>query len=167
MNKFRLAALALAACAVSLLMAACSGGSPAASSSSTSSAAANASASAAASGPAIAGRMITVNGPLGSFPVPAGAKVGENIGTKSSIVIVFGLISPSDVSRFYASELPKNGYTITTNTMLSKAGNTGALIEFSGHGFKATIDALDKFPGPSLAGIGDTNVTTVLFSASK
>jgi hypothetical protein len=170
MKKYRSAALVLAACAASLSVAACSAGSPAASSSPARSATPSAGVSTWApptSGPAIAGRMLSVNGPLGSFPVPADAKVGENMAGGSSVIIVFGSVSPSDVSRFYATALPKAGYTITTNSMVSKGGNTGALIEFTGHGFAGNIDALDQLTGPALAGVGDTNVTTILFSAAK
>jgi hypothetical protein len=177
MKKYRSAALALAACAACLSVAACSTGSPAASSSTASSAGPSKAVSAGpnvgvssappTSGPVIPGRMLAVKGPLGSFPVPAGAKVGENMGGGSSVIIVFGSVTPPDVSRFYATALPKAGYTITTNTMVSKGGNTGALIEFSGHGFAGNIDALDQLTGPALAGLGDTDVTTILFSASK
>ena len=184
MNKHRPAALALAACAASLTVAACSAGTPSASSSTTSSAtsaatssgtsssgapgsAASAGSSSAppTSGPPIAGRTITVKGALGSFPVPAAAKVAENIAAGKELVIVFGLITPADVSRFYATALPGAGFTVTINSMLSKGGDTGALIQFTGHGYQGSIDALDKFPGASVAGIGNTNVTTVIFSS--
>jgi hypothetical protein len=181
MNKHRPAALALAACAAGLTVAACSAGTPSASSPTTSpaatssagtgSAAPSQGASAASSsapptsGPPIAGRTITVKGALGSFPVPAAAKVAENIAAGKELVIVFGLITPADVSRFYATALPGAGFTVTINSMLSKGGDTGALIQFTGHGYQGSIDALDKFPGASVAGIGNTNVTTVIFSS--
>jgi hypothetical protein len=184
MNKHRPAALALAACAVSLTLAACSAGTPSASSPATSSASAAATSTGApssgapsqgasagvssappTSGPPIAGRTITVKGALGSFPVPAAAKVAENIAAGKELVIVFGLITPAEVSRFYATALPKAGFTVTINSMLSKGGDTGALIQFTGHGYQGSIDSLDKFPGASVAGIGDTNVTTVIFTS--
>jgi hypothetical protein len=179
MNKHRPAALALAACAAGLTVAACSAGTPSASSSTTSSATSAATSSGApsqgasagvssappTSGPPIAGRTITVKGALGSFPIPAAAKVAENIAAGKELVIVFGLITPADVSRFYATALPGAGFTVTINSMLSKGGDTGALIQFTGHGYQGSIDALDKFPGASVAGIGDTNVTTVIFSS--
>jgi hypothetical protein len=170
MKKYRSAALALAACAACLSVAACSTGSPAASSSSSTAPTAGpnvvVTSAPPTSGPAIPGRMLAVKGSLGSFPVPAAATIGENTAGGSSVVIVFGAITPSDVSRFYATALPKAGYTITTNTMLSKGGDAGAIIEFSGHGFKGNIDAVQEFP-ESLAVVGDTNVTTILFSAAK
>jgi hypothetical protein len=184
MNKHRPAALALAACAASLTVAACSAGTPSAGSSATSSATSAATSSGApstgapsqgasagvssappTSGPPIAGRTITVKGALGSFPVPAAAKVAENIAAGKELVIVFGLITPADVSRFYATALPGAGFTVTINSMLSKGGDTGALIQFTGHGYQGSIDSLDKFPGASVAGIGDTNVTTVIFTS--
>jgi hypothetical protein len=167
MKKYRFAAVALAACAASLSVAACSTGSPAASSSAASSAAQSQSASAATLGPTIAGRMLSVKGPMGSFPVPAGAKVGENMGGGSSVIIVFGSITPSDVSRFYATALPQSGYKVTRNSMVNKDGYNGALIEFSGHGYSGNIDALSQMSGPALAGLGTTNVTTILASATK
>ena len=77
---------------------------------------------------------------------------------------MFGSVVPADVSRFYATELPKAGYSVSTNSMLTKGGDHGAYIVFSGHGFKGTIDSLDQFPGMSMAGIGDKNVTTIIFA---
>jgi hypothetical protein len=172
MNKYRSAALVLAACAVGVSAAACSSGSSTSSSAATSPAATSPAASSQAisssppptTGPAIAGRTLTVKGSLGSFPVPASAKVAENMAGGQSVVLVFGSVVPADVSRFYATELPKAGYSVTTNSMLSKGGDNGAYIVFSGHGFKGTIDSLDQFPGMSVAGIGDKNVTTIIFA---
>jgi hypothetical protein len=173
MNKYRSAALVLAACAVGLSAAACSSGSSSTSSSAATSPAATSPAASSpaissspppTTGPAIAGRTLTVKGSLGSFPVPASAKVAENMAGGQSVVLVFGSVVPADVSRFYATELPKAGYSVTTNSMLSKGGDNGAYIVFSGHGFKGTIDSLDQFPGMSVAGIGDKNVTTIIFA---
>ena len=170
MIKHRSAALALAACAASLTVAACSTGTPTASSSGTSTAAPNQSGSAAAAsstGAPIAGTTIVVKGKLGSFPVPAGAKVVENIAGGPSLIVVFGLIAPADVSRFYATALPQAGYTVTTNAMLNKADDSGAYIVFTGHGYKGTVDSLAQFPGTSVAGLGDKNVTTIIFAPAK
>jgi hypothetical protein len=186
MNKYRSAALALAACAASLSMAACSAGTPSASSAGTptasaggtaaggaSSAASNQSAAPAitsavpTTGAPIASRMISVNGKLSNFPVPAAAKVGENIGGGSALVVVFGGLAPADVARFYATALPRAGYTVSTNALLTKNGESGALIEFSGHGYKGNIDSLNQFPGGTVAGLGSTNVTTIVFSPTK
>ena len=168
MNKYRSAALALVTCAVGLAVAACSAGTPTASSASarTGAPSQSGSASASASSPAapIPGRTLTIKGKLGSFPVPAGAKVGENMSGGQAFVLVFGLVTPADVSRFYATALPRAGFTVTTNAMLHKGGDNGAYIVFTGHGFKGNINSLTQFPGPSVAGVGDTNVTTIVVS---
>ncbi|SRR5712691_6979323 len=171
MNRYRPAAVALAACAASLSLAACTAGittastattSPAAPSRSGSSASASASASASL---AAAGRMIQVSGQVGSFPVPAGAKVAENIASSQETVVFFSMITPAKVSSFYARALPQAGYTVTTNSVVSQSGNTVAFIQFTGHGFKGNIDALSKFTDStvSLAGLGHKNVTTITF----
>jgi hypothetical protein len=166
MSKHRSAALALAACAASLTVAACSAGTPTASSSTAGSAGSSqsGSASAAASSPgaAMAGRAISVKGKLGSFPVPAGARVVENITGRQAFILVFGLVAPADVSRFYAAALPQAGFTVATNAMLHQGGDFGAYIVFTGHGYKGNINSLTEFPGTAVAGIGDKNVTTVV-----
>ena len=170
MNKYRSAALALTACAAGLSVAACSAGTPATSSSTSSSAAANQGVSTSpppSTGAPIPSRMLAVKGKLGTFPVPAAATIGENIAGGQSLVIVFGSITPADVSRFYAAALPQNGYTVTTNSMLHKGNDTGAYIVFTGHGYKGTLDSLDQFPGYSVAGVGNTNVTTIIFAPTK
>jgi hypothetical protein len=173
MNKYRSAALAVAACAASLSVAACSTGTPSASSAATSSATSSQSASAIVSsavptsGAPIAGRKISVNGKLTSFPIPAAAKIAENVAGGKALVLVFGAVAPVDVARFYATALPQAGYSVATNSMLSKGADTGAYIVFSGHGYKGTVDSLAQFPGASVAGIGDKNVTTIVFAATK
>ena len=177
MMKYRSAALALAACAASLSVAACSSAASSSTAGAGSTASAGASSSGASSGltsspppttgPAIASKTITVSGSLGSFVVPAGAKVAENTAGGQSIVIVFGLVAPADVARFYATALPKAGYSVSTNAMMSKGSDTGALIEFSGHGYKGNIDSLNQFPQMSVAGIGNKNVTTIIFTPTK
>jgi len=175
MNKYRSAALALAAVAASLTVAACSAGTPSASSAASSPAA---SSSAPASQPVVSsappstgapipGRMLAVKGALGAFPVPAEAKVGENISGGASVIVVFGLITPADVARFYAAALPQAGYTVTSNALVSRGSQNGALIVFSGHGYKGNIEAVDQVAGPTFAGLGSTNVTTILMSPAK
>ena len=42
-----------------------------------------------------------------------------------------------------------------------------ATFVFNGHGYKGTVDSLAQFPGASVAGIGDNNVTTIVFAATK
>ena len=46
---------------------------------------------------AIASKTIKISGTLGSFMVPAAAKVAENTAGGQSIVIVFGEVTPADV----------------------------------------------------------------------
>jgi hypothetical protein len=170
MNKYRSAAAALTACAASLSLAACAAGtttattSPAAPGSSSASSSTSASTSASAS-PALASRTIKVAGDVGSFPVPAGANVAENIASSQETVIIFDKITPARVSSFYAQALPRDGYTITTNTVVSQSSGTAAIIQFTGHGFSGNIDALSTFTDSavSVAGLGHKNVTTITF----
>jgi len=170
MNKYRSAALALVAGAATLAVAACSAGTSSASSSSTPTATGTAvpvsSAPVPTTGAPIAGRTLAVKGKLGSFPIPAAAKVGEKISGSSSLILVFGLVDPADVARFYATALPQAGFTITTNSLVSQGGQHGALVVFTGHGYKGDIESVAQFPGASIAGLGATNVTTVEVSAT-
>jgi hypothetical protein len=175
MNKYRSAALILACSAASLSAAACSAGittatppattppatSAPAPSHSTSSAAASAS-------PTGSSRLITISGPIGHFPVPAGAKVAENVAGSQEIVIIFSAISPAKVSSFYATALPQAGYSIATNSVLDQGDTTVAVISFTGHGYKGNIDALAHFSDPkvNIAGLGTKNVTTITFLPS-
>ena len=176
MNTYRSIALVLASCAAGLSVAACSAGTPSASSSTGSSAAASSAPSSQSaapvvssavptSGPPIAGKMITVKGKIGSFPVPAAAKVGENLSGASSLLVVFGLVDPADVARFYATALPQAGFTVTSNSLVSQGNQNGAIVHFTGHGFKGNIESLAQFSGTSIAGL-TTNVTTVIMSAA-
>jgi len=111
--------------------------------------------------------MLTVKGTIGSFPVPAAAKVGENMSGGQSVIVVFGLVAPADVARFYATALPQAGYTVTSNALVSKGGQNGALIVFSGHGYKGNIEAVNQVVGPNIGGLGGQNVTTILMAPSK
>jgi hypothetical protein len=175
MNRYRPAAVTLAACAASLSLAACTAGtttastaktSPAASSRSGSSALASAKASASASASAsLASSTIQVGGEVGSFPVPAGAKVAENVASSQETVIIFDMVTPAKVSSFYARALQQAGYTVTINSVISQSGNTVAIIQFTGKGFRGNIDALSKFTDSnvSVAGLGHKNVTTITF----
>jgi hypothetical protein len=172
MNTYRSIALVLASCAAGLSVAACSAGTPSASSSTASSPASSRSAAPVVSsavpttGPPIAGRMLTVKGKIGTFPIPAAAKIGEDTSGGSSLLVVFGLVAPVDVARFYATALPQAGFTVTSNALLSQGGQSGAIVQFTGHGFKGNIESVAQFPGASLPGIGATNITTVVMSAA-
>ncbi len=175
MTKYRSATLALAAGAAILAVTACSSATSSASSSSTPTASASASSSkppvvsspVPTTGPSIAASTVTVKGKIGSFPIPAAAKVGENLSGGSSLILIFGLVTPADVARFYATALPQAGYTITSNALVSQGGQHGALVQFTGKGYKGNIESVAQFPGASIAGLGATNVTTVEISATS
>jgi ABC-type phosphate transport system substrate-binding protein len=167
MNMYRSAAVALTACAATLSLAACTAGittastdttSPAAQSSSPASSSSSASAS-----PALASRTIKLSGEAGSFPLPAGAKVAENVASPEGTIVFFNQVTPAKVSSFYAQALPRAGYTITANSVISQSGSNVAFIQFTGHAIKGTIDALAKFTDSSvsIAGLGHKNVTTI------
>jgi hypothetical protein len=171
MSIHRSAALALTTCAASLTVAACTAGVTTATSTVTSPAAPSRSASVAAAtsaGAAAAGRMISISGSTGSFPVPAGAKVAENIGASQQIIVIFSAVTPANVSSFYATALPRAGYAISGNSVISEGGGTEAIIQFSGHGYKGNIAALSHFSGAgvSVAGLGTKNVSTIELSPS-
>ena len=170
MTMYRLAAAALTTCAASLSLAACAAGSTTTSTAATSpaatsrsAAAASSSASSSASASALVGRMLKVSGEVGSFPVPAGAKVVQNIGTSQETIVIFGVVTPAKVSSFYAQALPRAGYTVTANSVITQSGNTVAYIQFTGHGVKGNIDGLSKDTDStvSLPGLGRKNVTTI------
>ena len=167
MIKYRSAALTLAACAAGLSVTACTAGVTTASSPTTSAPAPTRSASvpAAASSQAPAGRIIEVTGSVGSFPVPAAAKVTENIAIdQKDVVVSFNSVTPANVSSFYATALPRAGYTISGNSVVTQGGGTVAFIFFSGHGYKGNIGALSKAPASEASlGLGTKNVTTISF----
>ena len=164
MTTYRSAAVALTACAASLSLAACTAGITT-STATTSPAAPTRTAAAAASSahPAAAGRMLKVSGEVGSFPVPAGAKVVQNIGSSQETIVIFSMITPARVSSFYAQALPQAGYTVTANSVISQSGNNVAYIQFTGHGVKGNIDALSRFADSTVdvPGLGHKNVTTI------
>lgn len=167
MINYRSAALTLAVGAASLSVAACTAGITTASSPTTSAPAPTRSASVAtaASSRASSGRMITVTGPVGRFPVPPGAKVTQNIAIdQKDIIVAFGSVTPANVSSFYATALPRAGYTISGNSVVTQGGGTVAFIFFSGHGYKGSIGALSKAPASDASlGLGTKNVTTITF----
>ncbi len=172
MNVCRVAALALVACAASLPVTACTVGVTTASVGTASQAKASsaapgrtASAAAASASPASSGSTVAMGGSIGSFPIPPGAKVAETGTGSGEIVIFFGLVTPAKVSSFYATALPRAGYTVTVNSVLSQSGGTAAIIQFTGHGYKGNIDALSDYPssGVNISGLGHKNVTTIAF----
>lgn len=168
MNKYRSTALALACCAASVSGAACTAGittasTTAAPATSTPAPSRSASVARSTSTPASSGRTVAISGSVGSFPVPAGAKVAENVADGKHIIIFFSSVTPANVSSFYSTALPRAGYTISGNSILNEGGVTEAIIDFSGHGFKGDIGAVSHFSGsgPNLPGLGTKNVTTI------
>ena len=168
MKASRLAALAAANCAAVLSVAACAAGvttaspvrstSPAVSPAASSAGAATRPAAHPVAPPAGSVRTVTVDAPIGSFPIPAGAKVVENVTYKDQIAIIMGSVSPAEVSRFYLSALPRAGFKITSNTQIS-VGGTGATgpeseFAFTGHGYKGTIGAITSASIPRSVNLG-------------
>jgi hypothetical protein len=110
-----------------------------------------------ATSPAPAGSTLSVSGPLGRFPIPQGAQVIEDSTDYGHYSIVFGSVSPSAVSTFYATALPWAGYSIISNSSAtgdSWGSFSGTGIWFSGHGYNGQIGALSsvQIPGLSLGG---------------
>jgi len=110
-----------------------------------------------ATSPAPAGSTLSVSGPLGRFPIPQGAQVIEDSTDYGHYSIVFGSVSPSAVSTFYATALPWAGYSIISNSSAtgdSWGSFSGTGIWFSGHGYNGQIGALSsvRIPGLSLGG---------------
>lgn len=174
MNTYRNVAVVLAAGATCLSLAACSAGITTASTATAGPAGSSRSATAAAAtspsaARTAASRTIHVDDGVGSFPLPTGANVAENISTDQGVIIFFDRVSPGKVADFYGQALPRAGYRITTNSMLGQSSSTGAFIQFTGHGVTGTIDALSSFThmGVKIAGLGTKNVTNITFTPKK
>jgi hypothetical protein len=164
MNRYRSAALALVTCAASLSLAACSAGITAAAPTASSPAASSShsAASRPASGSSSPGS--TVSAGSISFPIPPGAKVIENITSSKQTAIILGSVKPAEVSRFYTSVLPKDGFKITNNTLASENNGSGAAIDFRGHGYKGTIGAVSNLSSPGVSigdGVNSSNFTGI------
>jgi hypothetical protein len=189
MNAFRSTVMAAAACAAGLSLAACTAAistvgaakpaSPADTQASTSSAASSASSAAqTAPGCAASGGMVTLSAPVGSFPVPPGAQVVEDVsGGKGRTGIVLSSVTPSVMEAFYTSTLPRDGYKITVN---EEGLGTPELI-FQGHGYTGVVAAAAGMgkvpklpagtsakvcPGVSLSAVGK-NIVWLSFEAGS
>jgi len=176
MNAFRSKALTLVAGAATLSLTACTAGVTTASSASspaTSPAAPSRSAAVAASSPgasspgaAPSASTIALSEPPGSFPVPAGAKVADNVVITGTVILFFSGITPAKVLAFYTNALPQAGYKITGSEMVSEAGGTAAIM-FSGHGFKGEVASVTNFtdnpgtPAGNLPGLSHKDVTSI------
>ena len=138
MNHYRTAVLAAAACAAGISLAACSVTTTASP----------------ASSPAAASSTVSLSSSIGTFPIPPGAQVIDDGSDNGHYDIVFGLVSPSEVSGFYATALPRAGYTIISNSSATGGSFSGTGIWFTGHGYNGQIGAVSSFhiPGISLGG---------------
>lgn len=112
-----------------------------------------------------AGGTVSVNAPIGSFPIPHGAQVVANMPCGKQILIELGAVTPAQAVDFYTAALPKAGYRITDSTLTSDP-DTGAAkgmaeLTFSGHGFTGLIIAMadlgaEASADPSVAGLPAT-----------
>jgi hypothetical protein len=172
MNTHRMTAIALTTCAAGLSLAACTAGittptptpaltsrSPAASHTASSGAAV---ASQTSPAPAASADTISVDATVGTFPIPHGAQVLFNSACDKQVIIELSAVTPAQASSFYTSELPREGYKITGNTLLTGTGTTlpgsAAEIEFTGHGYKGTIAALSNLGGLASMGASPTDL---------
>jgi hypothetical protein len=105
---------------------------------------------------AVVNGRVKVGGPLGSFPVPPGAKVVENVTSGRTVDLVLDSVTPSRVSRFYGSALPHAGYTVSNNTSAAGSSFAGTSIKFTGHGYKGTIGAVAGLSGTTGTVVGVT-----------
>jgi hypothetical protein len=152
MTMYRRTALALATGAAGLtLLAACSAGITSASppkaptTPATHHPAAPPTRPAASPSPSLTANNASVAG-LGSFPIPSGAHVEASLACGKGDIVEAGPVTPSVASAFYASALPKAGYTVTNDTLGSDP-TTGApkgiaTVMFSGHRYSGVIIAM-------------------------
>ena len=137
MNQYRSAVLAAAACAAAISLAACDGTVTTTSVVSSESTATTLRLPASASGTSGASSMVSVR----NFPVPPGAQLISNGNANGSYDIIFDSVSPSEISRFYASALPQAGYTIVNDSSGNRDSFSGSGIWFTGHGYSGQIGA--------------------------
>lgn len=156
MKRYRLAALALAACAASLSVTACAAGSATSSQASSRPAAASPATSRPAATPTpIPASSVSVAGSTGSSPIPAGAKIAENADLNGGTLVVITSVTAAKVLNFYESILPQAGYTITSNASATTNSGQEVNIVFSGHGYHGNVVAGANVPasGLNLAGV--------------
>jgi hypothetical protein len=171
MSNYRPAGLALAACAASLTVAACTSGgittTPPATTSAASAPSASAAATTASSGSsASSGQTIALGGSIGSFPLPVGAKVADNVDINKRITVYFSGVTPAKILSFYKAALPQAGYTVTMS-ITNNEGGAETIFEFTGHGYEGGVLAYatspGKPPGVSVPGFPTKNVAEVTF----
>ena len=76
---------------------------------------------------------VSVNAPIGRFPVPPGSKVQAVLSCPKSINIALDHVTVSAARTFYMSKLPQEGYKITGTIGLPM------FFDFSGHGYTGSI----------------------------
>jgi hypothetical protein len=79
--------------------------------------------------------------------------VVENVTNGTVDDIVLSGVSASEISSFYGSALPQDGYTITDNTNATGADINGTAIEFTGHGYKGDIGAATSLGISNISGV--------------
>jgi hypothetical protein len=110
--------------------------------------------------------MFALSEPPGSFPVPTGVKLADNVVISGTVILFFSGITPAEVLAFYTKALPQAGYKITGSEMVSEAGGTAAVM-FSGHGFKGEVASVTNFtdnpgtPAGNLPGLSHKDVTSI------
>jgi hypothetical protein len=162
MNTHRRTAMAVITCAAGLSLTACSvgvtsarpGASPSPSASRTGplpTASSSHSPAAPSSHPASPSpatvTMVTVNAPIHSFPIPAGAQVAFNISCPKSISLAVSPVTPAQSSAFYTIELPRAGYTIQNSFTFDGIVE----IAFSGHGYTGSIATISDLSAAASA----------------
>jgi hypothetical protein len=178
LNTRRLMATAVVTCAGGLSVTACSAGITSAGPTASPAPAASRTASPSAAGTSAAapapGDTVSVDAPLGSFPVPHQAQVVLNTMCDKEVLIELTSITPAQASAFYLSALPRAGYKITGNSLVTGSGSglpgTTAEIEFTGHGYTGTMAGVANMGalasgGPSPADI-PSNIAANLITIS-
>jgi hypothetical protein len=146
MNVYRLIAMAVAICAVGLSAGACTAGITTAHPATSRSPAASRTASQTPPPAPAPADTVSVDAPIGSFPIPHGAQVAANMPSGNQVLIELGSVTPAQAYAFYSSALPRAGYKITEN-LLTTEPKTGtpqgmAEITFTGHAYTGLIIAI-------------------------
>lgn len=79
---------------------------------------------------------VSLDAPIGRFPVPPGSKVDDVMSCPKQITIVIHNVTAGAAGRFYASKLPEAGYKMTDTTMAPQ------LYDFTGHGYDGSIQTV-------------------------
>jgi hypothetical protein len=97
---------------------------------------------------------ISVEAPLGSFPIPHDAQVLHYSTCGKQFLIELNSVTPCQASSSYISALPRAGYTVTGNSLLTSTRSPGstAETEFTSHGYKGMITAASHLSALSSMG---------------